>query len=125
MSAMLSGCATGPSDEEIISNSMVGWKAAFHAKDVDKMMAEYSEDYTGQNGEGKESVREFLVYMKDQGGFDGATMNTDNAKIEVEGDKATVGPILYTGNWGEMNFIRELKKEDDNVWRVVSGREAY
>jgi hypothetical protein len=42
LSTILSGCATGPSDEEIITNAVVGWKAAFASKDVDKMMAEYS-----------------------------------------------------------------------------------
>jgi ketosteroid isomerase-like protein len=125
LSTIFSGCATGPSDEEVISKAMVGWKAAFHAKDVDKMMGEYSEDYAGQNGEGKEAVREFLVYMKNEGEFENAKMNTDETEIEIEGEKATVGPILYTGNWGEVRFIRELKKEEDNVWRVVRVREAY
>ena len=125
LSTIMSGCATGPSDEEIITNAMVGWKEAFHSKDVDKMMSEYSEDYAGQNGEGKEAVREFLVYMKEQGEFENAKMNTDEAEIEIEGDKATVGPIVYTGNWGEVKYIREMKKEEDDVWRVVSSRESY
>lgn len=125
LSTIMSGCATGPSDEEIISNSMTGWKAAFHAKDVDKMMTEYSENYAGENGEGKEAVREFLVYMKNDGAFENAKMNTDEAEIEIEGENATVGPIVYTGNWGEVRYIREMKKEEDNVWRVVSSREVY
>jgi ketosteroid isomerase-like protein len=121
---VLGGCASGPSETEIISNAMVEWKAAFEAKDVDKMMAEYSEDYRGEEGGGKEDVRDFLEYMKDEGGFDNATMNTDDAEIVIDGDTATVGPIVYTGNWGEMSFSRTLKKEEDNVWRVVSGREV-
>jgi hypothetical protein len=63
--------------------------------------------------------------MKEQGEFENAKMNTDEAEIEIEGGRATVGPIRYTGNWGEVRYIREMKKEEDNVWRVVSVREAY
>ena len=125
MSMMLDGCVTGPSDHELISNAMVGWKSAFEKQDVDKMMAEYSENYEGDSGEGKEQIREFYEDKKRDGSFENARMDTNEAKIVIDADRATVGPILYTGNWGEIRFTRMLKKEEDNVWRVIGGRREY
>ena len=123
---LAAGCemAGGLSDEAQLTAALGQWKAALEAQDVDKMMAPYSDAYEGQRGEGKEGTRQFLEGMIDQGYLEDIDMDIFGAEIKIESDKATVGPIKYAGNWGEMQTMRTLKKENDGVWRVV-GIEQY
>ena len=118
---MISGCVEDSSQKQI-SGLMKEWKAAYQQEDIDKMLASYSDDYEGANGEGKEEVRGFLEQIKDGGYLTGSEMDLDGAKIKVTGNTATVEPIRYAGDWGEMQTTRLLKKEN-NVWRVVGSRE--
>jgi len=122
--ALISGCQTGATDEEQLTAALGQWKAAIEVQDLDKMMEPYSDDYEGESGEGKEGVRQFLSGMMDEGALDDIEVNISDAEINIEGDKATVGPIYYSGSWGEVGMIRTLKKEADGVWRVV-GAEQY
>ena len=122
--AFISGCQMGATDEEQLTAALGQWKAATEAQDLDKMMEPYSDDYEGESGGGKEGVRQFLSGMMDEGALDDIEVDISEAEINIEGDKATVGPILYAGSWGELEMMRILKKEADGVWRVV-GAEQY
>lgn len=119
--AMMSGCLES-TDQQQISGLIKEWKAAYQKEDVDKMMASYSDDYEGANGESKEQVRDFLVQIKDGGYLTGSEMDVDDAKIKISGNTATVEPIRYSGDWGEMETSRVLKKEG-NAWRIVETRQ--
>ncbi|MHC5059648.1 MAG: YybH family protein [Planctomycetota bacterium] len=119
------GCkmAGGLGDEAQLTAALGQWKAATEAQDIDKMMEPYSENYEGNRGEGKEGVREFLSGMKKQGALEEIDMDISEAEITIEGDEATVGPITYSGDWGEVQMVRNLKKESDGIWRVVSAEQ--
>ena len=119
---MITGCQES-SDQQQISGMMKQWKLAYQQEDIDKMVSSYSEDYSGGNGESKDQVREYLGQIKDGGYLAGSEMDLDEAKIKISGNTATVEPIRYVGDWGEMQTSRVLKKEKDNVWRVVETRE--
>ncbi len=121
---LFSGCQTGATDEAQLTAALGQWKAALEAQDLDKMMEPYSDDYEDERGEGKEGVRQFLSGLIDEGALEDIDMDISEAEINIEGDKATVGPILYAGSWGEVEIMRILKKEADGVWRVV-GTEQY
>ena len=125
MLLVAAGCEMGGlSDEAQLTAALGQWKAATEAQDIDKMMEPYSEDYEGGRGEGKEGVRQFLSGMIDEGALEDIDMDISEAEIEIEGDEATVGPIIYAGDWGEIEMKRVLKNESDGVWRVV-GAEQY
>ena len=125
MFVLAAGCEMGGlSDEAQLTAALGQWKAATEAQDIDKMMEPYSEDYEGNRGEGKEGVRQFLSGMIEEGALEDVDMDISEAEIEIEGDNATVGPIIYAGDLGEIEMKRILKKEDDGVWRVV-GAEQY
>ena len=125
MFVLAAGCEMGGlSDEAQLAAALGQWKVATEAQDIDKMMEPYSDDYEGESGEGKEGVRQFLSGMKDEGALEDIEVDISEAEIEIEGDEATVGPIIYAGNWGEVEITRILKKESDGVWRVV-GSEQY
>jgi ketosteroid isomerase-like protein len=120
---LAAGCGV-PSDVGQLSSSLVQWKAAFEAQDLDKMIEPYSDDYEGEQGEGKEGVREFLEGLKEQGYLEDVDMDISEAEIKIEGDEATVGPIRYSSDDFDIEMMRMLKKENDGVWRVV-GAEQY
>jgi len=124
--ALAAGCEMtgGLSDEAQLNTALGQWKSALEAQDIDKIMEPYSDDYEGERGEGKEGVRQFLSGMMDEGALEDVEMDISEAEIKIEGDKATVGPIIYAGDWGEIEMMRILKKESDGVWRVV-GTEQY
>ncbi|HIJ70529.1 MAG TPA: SnoaL-like domain-containing protein [Planctomycetes bacterium] len=123
---LVAGCemAGGMSENAKLTAALGQWKTALEEQDLDKMMEPYSEDYEGERGEGREGVRRFLERMMDEGALEDVEMDVSEAEIKINGDKATVGPIVYTGDWGEIEMTRILKKESDGVWRVV-GTERY
>ena len=62
--------------------------------------------------------------MVDEGYLEEIEMDISEAEIEIEGDKATVGPIRYSSDDFDIEMMRILKKESDGVWRIV-GTERY
>ena len=121
---LVSGCQTlgvGPSDEEFISTTMAEWKAAMVAKDIDKLMAAYSEKYVSTRGGGKDSVREFMTNVFELGYLDNVKVNLEDAQITIEADKAKVGPVELTFDTGAYVLEYTLQKED-GAWLIVSSK---
>ena len=122
MAVSLLGCQA--TQEQNIRTSLFNLQDAYVEQDLDAIMAVYSEDYIGQEGERKGQVREFLEGMMSQGYLDGTRVDLEDIEIEIEGDTATVSPVRYTGNWGQMDFKTVFKKEG-STWRVITGEEHY
>jgi ketosteroid isomerase-like protein len=118
------GCQTlgvGPSDEELVNATMAEWKAALAAKDMDKLMATFSEDYVSARGTGKDAMLEFMTRAFDEGFMDNVEVNVENAQITIEGDKATFGPIEFESDRGMFALEYTLQKED-GAWLIVSSK---
>jgi ketosteroid isomerase-like protein len=118
---LLCGCATfgkGPSDEELIAATMAKWAAGLAAKDADKVMATYSENFATPDLPDKAAMRELIDMAIDQGYLDDAEVNTDEAKTVIEGNKATVGPVELSGAMGSMMLDFTLQKEG-GAWLIV------
>ncbi len=124
-------CATfgGPSDEELVCQTVTQMNAAMSTGDVDAVMAFYSEDYEGRGRGGttitKEELREryerFLPRMAERAAESGWQRRTDmsQAVAKIDGDTATFGPVIREGRWGTMTTQYNLKKDADGVWRIV------
>ena len=120
---LVGGCRSlgrGPSDEELINCTMAEWKEGLIAQDLDKVMAAYSDDYKGTR-DGKDSVREFMTRVFDQGYLDNAKVNLENAEIAIEENKAEFGPVEITSDRGTFSLEYILQKED-NAWLIVGSR---
>jgi len=118
---LVCGCqilGVGPSDEKLVSATMADWKAALIAHDLDKLMETYSEDYVSTQGDGKDSVREFIAGAIEQGYLDNVKVNLEDAQITIEGDKANVGPVELTSDAGTYVLEYTLQKED-GTWLIV------
>jgi hypothetical protein len=109
-----------PTDQEMIQQMMIDVMAALTAKDVDKMVSYYADDFTSDNGD-KAATTAFLNGAKDQGFLDGVVVKTDAMKIDIAeaGDTATVGPVNLEGAFGALGLNFGLVKRAGK-WLVKS-----
>jgi len=121
VAVLLCGCQMGSSDEKLISTTMANWKAALMAQELDKFMDSYSEDYESDRGFGKEEIRGFMERGIDEGFLDDIEVDIEGAEIAIEGDKAQVAPVVWTGERGQMTMEFTLQKEGD-TWRIVNSK---
>ena len=121
---LVCGCQTlgvGPSDEELISTTMAEWKAAMVAKDLDKLMTAYSENYVSTRGGGKDSIREFMTRAFEQNFMDSVEVKIEDAQITIEDDKATFGPVEFVSDRGTYTLEYKFQKED-GAWLIVGSK---
>lgn len=124
LATTLCGCASlfgggGPSDEELVAATLAGWKAGMEAQDVDKMMAQISEDFESQRG-GKPELKQMLQGAIDQFYLDGAEVDLEIAETTIEGETASVTSVGVETDMGAATMDMELKKEADGAWRITA-----
>ena len=115
---LLAGCQSGRSDQKLIACTMSDWQTAVEAKDVDKIMEAYSENYTSERGSGKDGVRQFMTRAFERGFMENTKVKLDEAEAAIDGDKATFGPVKFVSDRGEFVLEYSLAKEDE-AWRIV------
>ena len=121
------GCAgmqKGPSDEELIQQTLMKWKSGVESQDLDTMMAAVSEDFVSDEGGSKADFREYLAGVIDEGYLTGAEMDIESATVVIEDQMATAENLGLSGDRGSVILDMDLKKEEDGVWRIV-GLQAY
>ncbi len=122
--AALCGCQTpvkGPSDEQLINTAMTEWKAALEAKDLDRLMVLFSDNYISSSGSSKVAMRERMAGATERGFLDNIEIKIQNAKLTLVGDKATFGPVEITSDGGTLAIEYTLKKENEK-WLIVSSK---
>jgi ketosteroid isomerase-like protein len=112
-----------PSDGELINLTMIQWKRALVAKDVDKMMAVYSEDFVTGDGSDKEDVRELVEWAIDEGYLDGIEVDLEVAEMEIEDGEATFDPVELKFVSGDRQSYGYTLRKENGVWRIVRSRE--
>ena len=119
------GCQTpvveGPSDEQLINTAMTEWKAALEAKDLDRLMALFSDSYVSSSGSGKVAMRERMAGAIERGFLDNINIKIENAKLTLVGDQATFGPVELTSDRGTLTIEYTLQREDIK-WLIVSSK---
>jgi hypothetical protein len=113
------GCATtgsGLSDEDQIRALLGQWKEGILAKDADRIMATYSENFAHDGydyqAEDKAGLREFIEGGIEQGSFDDVELDMEYMTIEIADGTATVYPIEYTIWEGTVTIELTLAKEE-------------
>lgn len=127
LAVAISGCAglpKGPSDEELIRESLNTWKTGVESEDVDLMMTVVSEDFVGPEGASKPAFRQYIAALFDNGTLLGAEMIIEGATPVIAGDMATVDNLGLSSSRGAVVIDFDLKKEEDGVWRIVN-MQAY
>jgi len=122
--AVFCGCQTpveGPSDKQLINTTMTEWKAAFEAKDLDRLMAVFSDNYLSSSGSSKVAMRESMAGAIERGSLDNVEIKIENAKLTLVGDQATFGPVEITSDRGTLTIEYTLQREDVK-WLIVSSK---
>ena len=107
-----------------IKNALVKLQDAYAKEDVDGILAIYSEDYEGGQGEEKSQIAEFLSGMKDQGYLADTEVVLDDVVIEVDGDTATADFVTYSGDWGQADYKTTFRKKG-STWKIIAGEQSY
>jgi len=122
--AVFCGCQTpveGPSDKELINTTMTEWKAAFEAKDLDRLMAVFSNNYVSSSGSGKIAMRERMAGAIERGSLDNVKVKIENAQLTLVGEQATFGPVEITSDRGTLTIEYTLQREDDK-WLITGSK---
>jgi len=127
VAVMAGGCATGgsggkgPSDADQINKLVADWKAAGVAKDLDKVMALYSDKFSHYEYGDKAGMKAFIKDAIDMGYLENADFNTANAKVTIDAKdktKASVYPIDLKAAFGSATMRLDLKKEATG-WKII------
>lgn len=120
----LAGCAgmRGPSDEELIQQTLDAWGKTLVAKDVDSFMATFSEKFTSSQAADKPTLAKFIKEAIDSGYLDDAKVSFENAKRTMKDGTCTVYPVDLSGTAGAVSAELTLAREDDK-W-LVTGMEV-
>lgn len=119
---LASGCAglqRGPSDEELLGELIRGWKSAMDEGDVDKLLSFYSKDYKGARDTDYEGLAERMEQMVPLFKEYDVEIAIADTKTEIDGNTATLGPIVLDSSFGSRNMAINATKEADGVWRIT------
>jgi len=118
------GCTTlggGMSDEEQILVVVGEVKEALETKDLERLMATFSEDFQHPMVGGKSAARAVLGDAMSSGYMDNGRVSTENAKITMAAENMTakVYPIDLASSRGAVAVELGLTKESTG-WLVTS-----
>ena len=130
LALLAAGCASGgggapaapagPSDEELVTQLINSTLAALQAKDVEKMMSVYTDDFSTSDGQSKADFTQFLADAGSQGFLDGMTADISALAVTVDGDSASVSGITIEGAFGVLDLSFDLTKASGS-W-MISGQ---
>jgi hypothetical protein len=109
------------SQDEVIS-AVRQWEEALLDRDIDDAMSMVSEDFKGQQGEGKAEHRQAIKQLLETGFLDDATIDSNDARITLVDGRATVFPIRVKTEKEEHGgmLIRLTLENEEAGWRIVS-----
>jgi ketosteroid isomerase-like protein len=118
---MLTGTRRPPveGDRAAITEVINRWAETCAAKDLDAMLALFSEDYHDDILDSKEKVRSYWQLAMENGMTEGMSVGFKPSEITITGDTARTGRVYYQAKPGGFFQILELKKEADGVWRIT------
>ena len=122
---LITSCSTlgkGPSDEELIQQTLDKWGTGLAEQDMDKFMATISESFKAGPAESKQALAEFIRQGIDAGYLDGAQVSREEAQYTLEESSCSVYPIDLASNAGSVSVELLLTKEEGK-W-LVSGMEV-
>lgn len=118
---LMVGCQTGASKmtpEEQIKVEMENWRTAMANKDLDGIMALFSDNFKHYDWRNKDGARQFIKDAIDIGYLDGIDVILEDAEIKVDGQSATVYPVDIVGGFGSLTMELMLANEGGK-WLLV------
>ena len=119
---MVAGCATtpeGPTDEELIQQTLDQFSAAIIEKDIDKLGAILSEKFSAPEEESKQDFLDFMQSAIDSGYLDDAEVSREDAQQTMGEGTCDVYPVDLMSSAGSVSVELHLTKEDGG-WLITS-----
>jgi beta-fructofuranosidase len=121
--AVIFGVACGqdgsdPTDD--ILAEVRSYAEAMETADQEAALAFYSDAWT-KDGATKEDLKEEFAEGFFAAVYPGVEVDLDRVEVVVEGDTATVGPVVFTIGESVTPYLFEMKRESDGRWRTVYG----
>lgn len=123
---MVIGCATmgRMTPREEILTAIADFQASIMAKDMDKIMRIFSDDFSNSQGATKAMVRSDFEWMASQGALQNITIEgLEKSEIIIDDNSATVTLMIVGTPQGKKTFNCTMKKEADGVWRFVNAEQ--
>ena len=117
--ASTGGEAKGPSDAELLNKAVADWKAAGVAKNMDALIACYSDGFQHYEYGDKAGLQQFLKDALSMGYLEGVEIDETKAQTTITKDAAVVAPIAMKAAFGEAAISLNFKKEAAG-WKIVS-----
>lgn len=123
------GCATTPSakglsDEELIARQIEEGIAAIKAQDEAAFLELVDESFYSNLVGDRDGLLIFLKGAGDAGFLDDIEIDISDAVIEVDGDDATMSPILAEGAFG-YERLRFIGKKINGKWLMTGLETVY
>jgi hypothetical protein len=116
------GCAMinrGPSDTDLLSELLHKYETALVEGNSDTLVSLYSESYESSDGTGYEEamtrLRRIVPMIKE---WD-VKVDAAETQVHIEGDTATLSPIVFDTPAGGMTLTMFATKEAGGVWRIT------
>jgi len=120
LTVALVGCAgkKGPSDEELVQQTLDAWAKTLVAKDVDSFMLTFSEKFTSSQAADKPTLAKFIKEAIESGYLDDAKVSYENAKRTMKDGTCTVYPVDLSSSAGSVAAALTLEK-GEGKWLVI------
>jgi ketosteroid isomerase-like protein len=118
--ASVGACAAVDGQTEAVSQALENHHANLKSQDVEKIMASFSDDYLSGPGMDKAGLRTYYEDLVSRSTFEFMEIGVADSKISIEGDSATVQPVVYYTLVSTAAYVVRMKNETDGVWRIVS-----
>lgn len=92
------------SDEEKILAMIETMKAATESGNIDKLMTAFADHFSFEGG-GKTEARAMLQSYQFTGGFEGSLLDTSQAEIVIDGNKARFAPVEFIGPMDRVTLV--------------------
>ena len=104
--------------EEKIMEGVKVFADKLAAQDVKAATVMVSDKFTNMEYGDKAGLQDFLQSAADAGYLADLEVTIKDAKVKVDGEKATVSPVVVKGSFGEATLNMELAKAD-GAWKLV------
>lgn len=116
--AVAAEAVKAPTDEEALLAGLKDFVTKLIAQDIKGAMGGVSDTFTNYQYGDKAGLQEFLQSAADMGYLSGLEVDTNEAKVKVEGEKATIYPVEIKGSFGSATLEMQLGKINGE-WKLV------
>jgi len=112
------GKAKGPSNEQLIGQLTDTMKTALLAKDVEKVMTLFSNEFSTTEMPDKESAQALIEYGISMGFFDYCDVTYDMEDLTIDNDQAQLYPFQLQSGSDLVIVDVKMSKEKDG-WKIT------